>query len=171
MKKTLLIVLLRRWLGKANSYTYYHILHPQTTTIFNLGREKMNPNQTPKLPTCKHANNIHAHTPPVLSKPLSPRLHPRPRRSRSRSRSSRRRRGIRRPPLSSPLISPDLLDAPPIRPRAVPVALRPLVPLPRQTLVHVALDVVAVPEGFVQEAPRVALVEGGHDLFAVWRGG
>lgn len=74
------------------------------------------------------------------------------------------------PPLQSPLLEPDPLDAPAIIPGHVPIPLCAVVALGGQTAVDVALDVVAVAEGFVEEAARVAFVQGGHDLFAVWTG-
>lgn len=66
-----------------------------------------------------------------------------------------------------PLLSPDLLDPPPIAARLVSVPLGPVVPFRRETAVHLALDVVAVAEGLVEEPASVAFVEGGHDLLAV----
>lgn len=69
--------------------------------------------------------------------------------------------------LESPLLSPDLLDPLPVIPSLVPILLCALIPLRGETFVDVALDVVAIAQGFVKESASVTFVESGHDLFAV----
>lgn len=65
---------------------------------------------------------------------------------------------------------PDLLDAPPVGPRLVPVPFGSVVAFGREAAVYLALDVIAVADGFVEESARVAFVEGCHDFLAVCRG-
>jgi hypothetical protein len=81
-------------------------------------------------------------------------------------------RNIRRSRRSRPLaqlalFGPNLLDTPSVAAGLVAVALCALVSLCGETFVHVALDIIATSNGFVQESLCVAFVESIHDLFAI----
>ena len=65
------------------------------------------------------------------------------------------------------LLSPDVLDAPPVTPGLVAVPFGSIITFRRQTLVHVTLDIVAVAKSFVEKPTGVTFIEGGHDLLAV----
>lgn len=125
------------------------------------------PRNATSLHAILYTNTLNSFTYPPQEKQLSLfTLRPRPRSSSTTSTTST----PLNPPLQSPLLEPDFLDAPAVIPGHVPIPLCAVVALARQTAVDVALDVVAVAEGFVEEAAGVAFVQGGHDLFAVWMG-
>lgn len=150
------------WLGKAESYTA-HIIHSSnihkyllsminhlyqavytvTKSLWKMRREELT-DQTPKHP--KYATSIHNRS--FIYRELSKLPHVKFSLFLRTSRSSRCTAAWsagRDTRLSSPFISPDLFNAPPLLPRIVAIALCPLVPFTRQAAVNLSLDVVAVP--------------------------
>jgi len=67
----------------------------------------------------------------------------------------------------APLSSPDLLDTRTFASRFVSIALSSIRSLGWKTFVHIALDIVAVSDGLVEESSGVTFVEGCHDFLAV----